>query len=127
MIQKHTARFVACALLALLLAPAAAWAGDADAGKAKYDMFCASCHGPTGKGDGPVAVAIQPPPRDLSSGDFKFDTDDSGEPGSDADLKNVIANGAAKYGGNMMMAPWGGTMNDADIDNVIAYIRSLKK
>ena len=127
MTQTTSARLVACAALAVLLAPVSAFAGDAAAGKAKYDMFCASCHGPTGKGDGPVAVAIKPPPRDFSEGAFKFDTDDSGEPGSDEDLKNLIANGAAKYGGNMMMAPWGGTMTSDDIDNVVAYIRSLKK
>ncbi len=127
MTQRLIARLVTNATLVVLLAPAAALAGDAAAGKVKYDMFCASCHGPTGKGDGPVAVAIQPPPRDFSTGAFKYDTDDSGEPGSDTDLKNVIANGAAKYGGNLMMAPWGGTMTGEDIDNVVAFIRSLKK
>ncbi len=127
MTQTQFARLLACAALVVLLAPAAAIAGDAAAGKAKYDMFCASCHGPTGMGDGPVAVAIQPPPRDFSTGAFKYDTDDSGEPGSDTYLKNVIANGAAKYGGNLMMAPWGGTMTGEDIDNVVAFIRSIKK
>ncbi len=127
MSQTLSARLVACAALAVLLAPASAFADDAAAGKTKYDMFCASCHGPTGKGDGPVAIAIQPPPRDFSDGSFKFDTDDSGEPGSDDDLKNVITNGAGKYGGNMMMAPWGGTMSSADVENVVAFIRSLKK
>ena len=127
MTQTITARLVACFALAVLIAPASALAADVAAGKAKYDMFCASCHGPTGKGDGPVAVAIKPPPRDFSEGAFKFDTDDSGEAGSDEDLENVIANGAAKYGGNMMMAPWGGTMTDDDIANVIAFIRSLKQ
>ena len=126
MSQTILAKLVACAALAVLVAPASALAGDAAAGKTKYDMFCASCHGPTGKGDGPVAIAIQPPPRDLSTGAFKFDTDDSGEPGTDDDLRNVITNGASKYGGNMMMAPWLGALTEDDISNVIAYIRSLK-
>jgi len=125
--QTLTAKIAACAALAVLIVPATSLASDAAAGKAKYDMFCASCHGPTGKGDGPVAIAIKPPPRDFSEGAFKYDTDESGEAGTDADLKNVISNGAAKYGGNMMMAPWGGTMTSDDVDNVIAYIRSLKE
>ena len=116
----------ACALFALGLAMSAS-AGDAAAGKAKYDMFCASCHGPEGKGDGPVAVAINPPPRDFSEGAFKEDTDEDGSAGTDADLSNVIANGAAKYGGKQMMAPWGGTMSAADLDNVGAFIHSLKQ
>ncbi len=127
MTQTLTAKLVACAALAVLVAPATALADDVAAGKAKYDMFCASCHGPTGKGDGPVAIAIKPPPRDFSEGEFKFDTDESGGPGTDEDLKNVIANGAAKYGGNMMMAPWGGTLSGDDIGNLIAFIRSLKE
>jgi len=127
MTQTLTSRLLALAALSVLLAPASSLAGDADAGKAKYDMFCASCHGSAGKGDGPVAVAIQPPPRDFTVGAFKFDTDDSGEPGTDEDLKNVITNGAGKYGGNMMMAPWGGTLSEDDIANIIAYVRSFKQ
>ncbi len=114
----------ACALLAL---PGAAVAADAAAGKAKYDMFCAVCHGASGKGDG-AAAPPDPKPRDLSTGDFKFDTDGDGKSGSDADLKNVIRNGAAKYGGSQLMVAWpAGAVPDADIDNIIAYIRSLKQ
>ena len=116
----------ALAAAAFLAAPAAT-AGDAAAGKAKYDMFCASCHGPTGKGDGPVGAALNPKPRDFSVGDFKFDTDKDGNPGTDVDLKAVIVKGAAAYGGNAMMAPWGATLSDADLDNVVAFVRSLKK
>lgn len=113
--------------LVYLFAGVSIAAGDAAAGKAKYNMFCASCHGPTGKGDGPVAAAIQPPPRDFSVGAFKFDTDDSGDAGSDEDLKNVITHGGLKYGGNPMMAPWGGALSETDMQNVIAYIRTLKQ
>ncbi len=35
---------------------------DAKVGKADYEMHCASCHGETGKGDGPVAQALNPKP-----------------------------------------------------------------
>lgn len=31
-----------------------------------YAQYCASCHGTNGKGDGPVAVALQTPPADLT-------------------------------------------------------------
>ena len=114
------------AVIALLALPTAAVAADAAAGKMKYDMFCVTCHGATGKGDGPGAPP-DPKPRDLSVGDFKFDTDADGTSGTDADLKNVIRNGAAKYGGSPLMVAWpAGAVPDADIDNIIAYIRSLK-
>ena len=106
----------------------AAWAaGDAAAGKAKYDMFCISCHGPTGHGDGPVGAALNPKPRNFAVGDFKYDANKDGKPGEDADLALIIKNGAAAYGGSPMMAPWGATLSDQDVQNVIAYVRSLKQ
>lgn len=35
-------------------------------GAAIYKSECAVCHGKGGKGDGPVAVALRPPPADLT-------------------------------------------------------------
>jgi mono/diheme cytochrome c family protein len=114
------------AALALAALPFAARAGDAAAGKATFETLCASCHGTTGKGDGPAGAALNPPPRDFSTGDFKYDTDKDGKPGSDADLAAIIKNGAAAYGGSPLMAPWG-HLQDPDIQNVVAYVRSLKQ
>jgi mono/diheme cytochrome c family protein len=117
------------ALLAVLawFAPAVASAGDVAAGKEKYTMFCVTCHGETGKGDGPGGAGLQPPPRDFSAGDFKFDADGNGKAGEDADLHLVISKGAAEFGGSPLMTPWGGTLSEEDIENVIAVIRSLKE
>lgn len=102
-------------------------AADVAAGKAKYDMFCASCHGPEGKGEGPVGASLNPKPRDFTEGNFKFDTNNDGKTGTDTDLANVIKNGAAAYGGSAMMAPWGGTLSDEDVANLVAYVQSLAK
>jgi mono/diheme cytochrome c family protein len=111
----------------LALAPFAAQAaGDAAKGKTLFETNCASCHGTSGKGDGPVGAALQPPPRDFTVGDFKLDTDKDGKPGTDADLMNVIANGAAAYGGSAMMAPWG-HLSEQDRADLVAYVRSLHK
>jgi len=121
---KHTT--LAVALAAALLAPTAALAADAAAGKTTFDTNCASCHGVSGKGDGPVGAALQPPPRDFTVGDFKFDTNGDGKPGTDEDLQQVISQGAAAFGGSPLMAPWP-TLSDDDVANVIAHIRSLKQ
>lgn len=114
---------------AVLLAAAAfggsAQAADATAGKTQYDQLCFSCHGFTGKGDGPAGAALQPPPRDFSAGDFLYDADGNGTPGEDADLSLIIKNGAATYGGNPMMAPWG-YLGDEAIADIVAYVRTLK-
>jgi mono/diheme cytochrome c family protein len=114
------------AALALAALPFAAQAGDAAAGKTTFETLCVTCHGPAGKGDGPAGAALDPKPRDFSVGDFKYDTDKDGKPGTDADLANIVKNGAGAYGGSPLMAPWG-HLSDADIQNVVAYVRSLKK
>ena len=115
-----------CALVAAI-APGAALAADIAKGKETYKMICENCHGPEGKGNGPGAQGLQPSPRDFSKGEFKFDANKNGKTGEDADLKAVISKGAAEFGGSPLMTPWAGAITDADIDNVIAVIRSFKK
>lgn len=123
--SRHS--LLVCALVAAIAPSAALAAGDLAKGKETYKMICETCHGPAGKGDGPGAQGIQPSPRDFSKGDFKFDANKNGKTGEDADLKGVISKGAAEFGGSPLMTPWAGALTDADIDNVIAVIRSLKK
>ena len=119
-------RLLTALALALLVAPAAFAAGDAAAGKKNFDTLCFTCHGSTGQGDGPAGAALNPPPRNFAKGDFKFDANKDGKAGVDADLHLVIQNGAGAYGGNPAMAPWG-HLASKDIDDLIAYIRTLKK
>src|SRR6516164_11583378 len=39
----------------------------ANSGAEMFKQYCAVCHGPTGKGDGPAASALKQPPADLAS------------------------------------------------------------
>jgi mono/diheme cytochrome c family protein len=65
---KHVPFLIALAALALT-----ARASDAPKatpelvaqGKAAFGKYCASCHGPTGQGDGAASKALKPPPRNL--------------------------------------------------------------
>jgi mono/diheme cytochrome c family protein len=123
---RQLGSFLAAAAFVTLPALAAQAAGDAAAGKAKFDMFCATCHGATGVGDGPAAPA-DPKPRDFTKGEFKYDADKDGKPGGEGDLALIIKNGAAAYGGSPLMVGWGAALSDADVQNVIAYVHSLKK
>ena len=53
--------------LAAALVLAAADVGHAQgAGEVLYMRYCASCHGIDGRGGGPVAAALTPPPSDLT-------------------------------------------------------------
>jgi mono/diheme cytochrome c family protein len=120
---------VAVAASALLAPLAASAGGNAAAGKTLFTTNCASCHGDSGKGDGPVGATLKPPlgpPRDFTKGEFKFDTDKDGKTGTDADLKNVITKGGAAFGGSPMMAPWP-SFTDAQYADLIAYIRTFHK
>lgn len=94
--------------------------GDVNAGKAKFQMFCASCHGATGKGDGAAAAALNPKPRNFQ------DTATMGKK-TDAHLKKVIQQGGTAVGLSALMPPWGSSLSEQDLANVIAYIRSLGK
>jgi mono/diheme cytochrome c family protein len=99
-------------------ADTAATAPDAARGKLQFESYCVSCHGPRGEGDGPVAASLDPRPARLGDRAYM-----SGR--TDDYLFQVIKNGGASVGRSPMMAPWGGTLTDAQIRDVIAYVRSL--
>jgi mono/diheme cytochrome c family protein len=97
---------------------AAAAEGDPKAGKARYDLLCGSCHGTSGKGDGPAAAALTPKPRDHSDGKYMNTL-------TDKYFFDIIKGGGASAGKSPLMPPWAGQLSDQDIRNLVAYIRSL--
>jgi mono/diheme cytochrome c family protein len=62
-------------------------------GHKAFDRYCISCHGVDGDGRGPSAEWLDPRPRVLTSGTFKFRSTPSGELPTDEDLHETIANG----------------------------------
>lgn len=120
--MKINKQIVLCALaLGFIITSTGVQAkGDPKAGKAKYDMLCSACHGATGKGDGAAAAALNPKPRNFQ---------DAGYMGkkSDADLAKVIKQGGTATGMSPVMPPWGSSLNEQEVANIIAYIRSLAK
>jgi mono/diheme cytochrome c family protein len=91
--------------------------GDAAKGGEVYKTYCATCHGDTGKGDGIAAAALDPKPRDLSNADYVSGL-------TDAHIKKVVTEGGAAAGMSATMPAWGEIIPEADINNIIAYIRA---
>ena len=87
-------------------------------GAAVYAMFCASCHGARGAGDGPLAANLDPKPADHSDGRYMNTL-------SDAHVFQVIQQGGASVGKSPLMAPFGASLSDAQIRDLIAHVRSL--
>jgi mono/diheme cytochrome c family protein len=58
-----------------------------------YREHCAHCHGITGDGAGPTALALYPYPRDFRLGKYKFKSTPLRRPPTDDDLVRIIRQG----------------------------------
>ncbi len=94
--------------------------GDASRGETQYAALCVSCHGRGGGGDGPIAASLDPKPARHDDGHYMNGL-------SDEHLFAVIQRGGAAVGKSQLMGAWGGILDDQQIRDVIAYIRSLAK
>lgn len=112
-------RFILNAMFvtALAFAVQPASAGDAEAGEAQFKQLCASCHGATGEGDGPAAAGLNPKPRDMTDPEWQESVDDE-------HIRTVTERGGAAVGLAPTMTAFG-HLSDEQIDNLVAYIRSL--
>ncbi len=98
---------------AALMISSIAFAGDAAKGKAIFEQKCLMCHGAQGKGDGPAGAMMNPHPANFTSPESKKK--------SDAVLLQVIESGRP----GTPMAGWKGTLSPQQIQDVLAYVRSL--
>src|SRR5712692_7079762 len=124
--RKSTVRAILS--IALAVSCIGAWTaslaagGDPKKGKEKYieNMRCSACHGESGHGDGPAAVALNPKPRNFSDCAYMKGR-------TDAQLANVIKNGGPSEKLSPLMAPFASQLKDNEINDVVAYVRSLCK
>ena len=82
-------------------------------GRVLYGKHCASCHGPSGAGDGKAGHDLDPHPTDLR------DPDVAGK--SEMKLYRQITRGRAP------MPSFGRLMNDDDRWTVVVYVKTLGK
>jgi mono/diheme cytochrome c family protein len=110
-------RSLATAATAVLVAlgPHVGYAADPARGKEVYDVRCSPCHGEGGGGDGPAAAAIEPKPRNFRDPAFW-------RARTTQQLRLVVVHGRP----GTLMAPFAGVLSDAEIDDVVAYVESLR-
>jgi mono/diheme cytochrome c family protein len=103
-------------IVGVLLAAAASFsarpAGDATAGKDVFLKKCKTCHGEDGQGNQGMAKLLNTTITPMDSDEVQGKLD--------AEIKKIVTDGKGK------MKPVKG-LTDADIDNVIAYVRAFKK
>jgi mono/diheme cytochrome c family protein len=85
-------------------------------GRAIYKANCVACHGESGKGDGPAAGVLKPPPRDHTDYGYMNTLTDKG-------IADVIKMGGAIKGRPLM--PSHPQISGPDMDALVAYIRTL--
>lgn len=103
------------AVLAVLLL--VAWVGpasaaDAEAGKVTFKKRCVVCHGNSGAGDGVMGKMLKPPPPSFADASRM-----AGQ--SDEALTKIITSGKDK------MPAYEGKLSASEIQDVLAYIRTL--
>ena len=84
---------------------------DIEAGKQTFNMYCWTCHGKEGLGDGPAGVNLPFKPRNFTDNSVKEQTDGA--------LYWKLTNGR----GNMI--GYGGILPDEKRWQLISYIRTL--
>ena len=88
-------------------------ADAAATGAEVFKIYCVSCHGEQGHGDGPAGVGLSPKPKNLPElattvgDDYLFWRIAKGKPGTS-------------------MVGWKGALKDEQIWQVIAFVRTLK-
>jgi mono/diheme cytochrome c family protein len=88
-------------------------------GATAYTHYCRACHGEHGDGAGPSARGLEPPPRDLRLGVYKFAAVAAGQLPNDADFRRIIKGGLH---GTAMLA-W--DVPDLELDDLIQYLKAF--
>ncbi len=101
-------------LAACALAAPRALSAQGTAGPGVYRVKCVMCHGAQGRGDGPMAGSLNPRPTDFSDPGKRVATADSA-------VQNVIRRG------RRAMPSFGSMLSPAQVDSLVAFIKTLHR
>ena len=95
------------------ITPAHSTEGQAAKGRPLYERYCLSCHGPEGRGDGPLGLHLNPPAANFHTPESRNKSDEV--------LLKAIREGHSETA----MASWKDELLDEELQDVLAYIRKL--
>jgi mono/diheme cytochrome c family protein len=97
-------------------------AGDSQAGAKLFAQHCARCHGSLGKGDGPDLAKIHAdsPPDNWTDKEINAEL-------SDYKIRKIVTGGGPAVDKSSKMPAFGKKISPAQIDDLIAFIRTLPK
>ncbi|HTN42676.1 MAG TPA: cytochrome c [Nitrospiria bacterium] len=101
--------------LGIWILPASGIDGDASKGRPIYEKNCLICHGPQGRGDGPMGKSLNPPAPNFASPESRRKPD--------ADLLKAIREGHP----DTAMTAWKGTLSEQQFLDVLSYVRALSQ
>ena len=110
-------RLMWMAALALLAAPVA---HAKEAAADNYRAYCMQCHGLEGKGNGVNVRDMSVVPRDHTDAKAMSAR-------SDDMLFKVIKEGGMSISKSVLMPPWGDTLSDDEIKDMVQHLRGLCK
>ena len=116
--MKKILSSVGVLLLAMIAASSTVQAQNQAEGRKLYTAYCASCHGEKGKGDGVAAGSLPVKPQDHTNGAVMNQM-------TDQSLADVISKGGGATGKSSFMPAWGASVNEKQVKDIVAYIRSL--
>jgi len=84
-----------------------------------FQSRCVTCHGTSGKGDGPGSAALDPKPRNYTSAEWQKSV-------TDEHLKKIIVEGGAAVGLSPLMPPNPDLIDKPQVvDALVAVIRNF--
>jgi len=114
LIEKILSLLVLC----VILQPLSSGAEEQSDGKRLYQTYCTGCHGASGRGDGPAGKTLPVRPADHTDSKKMNQY-------SDDHLFTVISKGGASVGKSAQIPAWGAVLKEAQIQEVVGYIRTL--
>lgn len=91
---------------------------DLNAAKQMFGELCIRCHGPQGFGDGPDGTTLSTKPRNFHDcAIMAKDSDDT--------VFKEVKGGSASIGRSNDMPSWGEALDDNEVRNLVAYLRTF--